>query len=525
MPLSLMGQCAGGRPLPLIRADCRVVISDCRLRDDHKSRLTVISIPNLPNIYVPATHALCKCNLLVGLHNRVLGSIIQVDPGMFRAMQRTGRLIATLAGRAIPWPVDRMPYMYTGAKARRYQDAYRRFISYGQRRNFAQVTAFVKAERLDPSAKVWPYPRIIQFRSPEYCVEISQYMKPVEHSIYSLEGDGYFLPEGRLIGKGLNSWDRGGYIEQYFVKGTAVIQLDLSQFDKYYSKRHLQLEQSVYLKMLWNARFKALLHKQLVNYGQSFHNVSYVCAGNRMSGDMNTAVGACLMMLIVTVTVLRELSVPMDVVHLLIDGDDTLVFLPEDIARRIRVLLIEGFARCGFVLKVDGYATTIEDIKWCQTRPVYTPTGYRCVRDYRKVLSQALSGFKYVDNEKSRKRLAAAVGSCEYVCGRGIPILQEYALAILRNAAGARPIDFDEIDDRYYHMRYEDKSVLRLPPQPISVETRLSFARAFGVEPLMQVHYEAYLSHWSFSFCGLELEGPLLDSDWHSCLLSRPCGS
>jgi len=440
-------------------------------------------------------------------------------------MRSVARVISLLAGVVSPWPLERMPFSYTGAKGVRYQTAYYNLLDTGQRSSYAQVTAFVKAERLDPNAKVWPFPRIIQFRSAEYCVEIAQYIKPVEHAIYELCGDGVLLPQGRLIGKGLNSWDRGRLISEYFVSGTGVIQLDLSQFDRYYSTKHLLLEQFVYLRMLRNARFKVLLRKQLVNIGKSFNGVRYRCSGNRMSGDMNTACGACLMMLIVTVTVLRYLRVSMSDVHLLIDGDDTLVFLPLDAARRLAQPMVTAFAEAGFVLKVDGVADSIEAIRWCQCRPVWTPDGYRCVRDYRKVLSQALAGFKYVDSVKARRKLVAAVSLCEYVCGRGIPVLQEYAIALRRNVGDAVPLVFDEIDDRYYHLRFEDVSVVSLPPAFIDVATRSSFARAFGLEPLDQVSYEQILAKWSFTCDGIESGGPLLDGDWLPRLPYWPCDS
>lgn len=105
--------------------------------------------------------------------------------------------------------------------------------------------------------------------------------------------------------------------------------------------------------------------------------VKYSVQGTRASGDMNTSSGNCFTM----VGMIHAYCVSHGLKYRLANnGDDcVLIIEKEDLPRTQN--LVNWFAGMGFTMESEGSVSEFEHIKFCQTQPVWTPSGYVMVRD------------------------------------------------------------------------------------------------------------------------------------------------
>jgi hypothetical protein len=213
-----------------------------------------------------------------------------------------------------------------------------------------------------------------------------------------------------------------------------------------------------------------------------------------MSGDPNTALGNCVIMYLILVRALRESGVTD--ADLLIDGDDSLIFL--SLAEFTRLgpecePILNAIRECGMDPRVEGVASVLEEVEWCQCRYVAT-TPPRFVRNPRKVMSTIMSSVKMLYGNRVDLGHTIAIG--ELMLNRGVPVLQEFALALLRHAPKGKIVD-DSSDYGYFYKVKLLKDVAKAVP--VTFEARMSFAAAFGVDVPTQVCLEYYLQRWEFS--------------------------
>jgi len=420
---------------------------------------------------------------------------------------------------------------YTGAKATKYFNA-AKFVS----EHAANLTAvhariqlFIKAENTNPCAKMNPPPRAIQFRDIRFGVVLAAYLKPLEHAFYRMRGGrGRYarqVPWSRPIGKGHSSTGRARMLREKLagVKDACVISLDAKQFDKHVSLALLQIEHAFYRWVNHDPDFAHLLQLQLTNRGSSREGVSYKVVGKRMSGDMNTALGNCLLMVLMVTTAMEG-----HVYDILDDGDDCLVILPRaDLAWALNHLPA-AFLTYGFELKVEGFWGTegpgwsMAQVEWCQSNPIEITTNeWRFVRNPIKVLSTALQGSKYFTSIGARAKLINTIGLAELMLNNGVPVLQEYGLALMRNSGTKAILKIQETDDLWYRITRElgernMKQLARVDPSPPTWEARESFEIAFGISPTDQLVWEELLRNWSFTFNTTTEVGPApRDCKWH----------
>jgi len=403
--------------------------------------------------------------------------------------------------------------MYSGGKRDRYVTATDRVLANGITPKSARVKMFVKFEKLSP-AKVNPDPRAIQFRDAKYCVAVARFLKPCEHPLYQVRGDGRYFPASRFIGKGLSQVDRAKLLVKKMRNFSApcVVSLDASRFDQHVSRELLQVEHSVYLGMCPDPEFRELLTWQLNNQGVTSRGIRYHTRGKRMSGDMNTALGNCVLMTLMVSAFMSGKKYDM-----LDDGDDCLLIIEEEELEWVEANAYSAFLDFGMEIKVENISTTIEGVEWCQSHPIqFTPGEYKFVRHPRKVLSTAMGGVKYVDSDKARRKLLNTIGMAEMVLNLGVPVLQSFAQAMMRNANTLDAIELQECDPMYYRVVHElkhmdMKQLRRLNPQPINDTARESFTRAFGITAEEQMEMEQFFDRWNFPISGAEPLGPDYD--------------
>jgi hypothetical protein len=406
--------------------------------------------------------------------------------------------------------------MFKGRRRARYEEAASSLDDKPLIRSDANVKAFIKAEKTNPGAKVNPDPRMIQACNARYNLELGRYLKAFEHDLYKLRG-----PTGlRAIAKGLNQRERASLLLRKLAqfRSPVVFSLDASRWDQHVSEQILQIEHAFYLKVLYDPWFAKLLSWQLVNRCFTSNGVRWLVRGNRMSGHMNTALGNCLLMVLMITAAMKSLRIKKW--DLLDDGDDCLLIIESQDEALVQANIKQIFLEFGQELKLENRATDPRDVIFCQTRMTIVDGVPLMLRDWRKVLSQACCGNQRWLIPKLVRSMFHAVGSCELALGVGVPILQEFALACLRNGDGTMPTGFADDEPIYQRMHREMRAfgfkgeLSDVKARPVSSESRLEFERTWGVSIQDQLDIEEILRGWQVEEVSAKAVHHELDAKW-----------
>lgn len=468
-----------GTPLKPLRPGSSIKIPP---EPEHRQRRYCIYYqPNMDVVRKVYVHNNCRCNEIIALRNRVLFACDYPTPEALSGCRLIARQIADWLPRKERSDGDWID-AYSGRKKRKYLEAEASLAVQPISRSDSYISAFIKAEKIFELKD----PRLIQARSARYNYELANYLKPIEHELYNIKGSGrlrHFLPPGRLIAKGLNMERRARLIHQKFdrIPDCVVVSLDASRFDAHVTNM-LTVEHLIY-KRYWRCpRLQRLLDWQINNRGRTSTGVRYKIKYSRMSGDMNTALGNCLISIIVLANIMRQLRVKPHSWDMLCDGDDVLLFIPKGKAH-ILAMLPSLYLEHGFPIKVENIATTPERVRFCQGYPITTLHGPKMVSDPTRTLSRSLVGVKHWDEQKYVPHYLALIGYCELALNIGVPILQEFALTTLswgdrlpkRVLTSGRTIKA---------LREERAHPVR--PSYITPEARFTFWEATGIDPTEQ---------------------------------------
>ncbi len=195
-----------------------------------------------------------------------------------------------------------------------------------------------------------------------------------------------------------------------------------------------------------------------------------------------------------------------------INGDDTIPLVEHEHYEVIMALIVPFFALFGIDLRIEGPpAHEMEDIEWCQAKPVLMGDRYRFVRNPRKVLSTLTSGPKFwlwdVPTEPSLftakqlrylKDRLYTVAVCEKSCSIGVPVLQAYCNVLIK-LGNEHQMSNDELKSvpSYYRMLAEGGLNWRQDVR-ITREARASFAKAFGISIEEQLWLENHFEKMTF---------------------------
>lgn len=344
-------------------------------------------------------------------------------------------------------PVEEWTSNYTGLKKQRYLNAAQSLATIPLSRRDNYITAFVKSEKVQDGAKD---PRVIQFRSPRYSCAIAGYLKGMEHSLYSLRGDGKFLPRGKLIAKGCTPLSRGHHIRKAWesMRNPVQLALDCSRFDAHVTTDTLRVEHAVYEQVIKDPYFTQIIRWQAINNGRAYDRATgqyfaYKAHGKRMSGDMNTALGNCVLMLLFLVDAMRQLKVPVSKYRIFDDGDDCALFVEEEYAQTVVANITEVFRQYGQELKVDAVERVFERVTLCGCRPILTDQGWMMLLDPKRLLGK----MSCVRAGGANPKHYFAIGECTAYTYPGIPIVEDCARFLMRTGKpGARPTNAYEYD-------------------------------------------------------------------------------
>lgn len=386
---------------------------------------------------------------------------------------------------------------YSSRKRRIYEAAARVYSKHGVQPRDANYRAFVKFEKIleVPGERV--VPRLINPRSAVYNVGLGRYLRPLEHRIYRRiarlfeETNDTATP---IIAKGFNAEQSAAIIWEKFESfdDPVVIGLDASRFDQHVNSEMLKWEHSVYQKFYpGESELAEILKMQLHNKGTAITpqgTVRFTVEGTRGTGDMNTALGNCLISAAILWTYARSIGVRVDA---FINGDDVIVFIERQFSHLFQKGLSEYYMKLGFRMKIEPAVSRMEEIEFCQTHPVHDGLRWIMVRNFPDCLSKDSTIIHHVFAGNGWKDYLASVGECGLSLCAGLPVLEEYYRKL--RSLGEAKDQYKEFITTGFQAMSRD-----LHRQcGITESARESFARAFGVDPQHQRVLEKQISEWS----------------------------
>jgi len=343
--------------------------------------------------------------------------------------------------------------------------------------------AFVKCEKIN-AKKGDPAPRIIQPRSVRYNIEVGRYLSVIEHDVYMAIDD---LWGGTTVMKGYNAEQIGSHIAQAWgeFNDPVALGLDASRFDQHVSAEALQFEHKLYDMVFDSGELRWLLSFQVDNKGVAHADDAtfvYRKRGSRMSGDMNTALGNIILMCLMVKRFVIEKGVRARLIN---NGDDcTLIFERRELDA-VLLGLHDWFLNYGFNIIQEPVVDVIEKIEFCQMHPVYVNGQYRMVRNVVPSLTKDCISLRSRTLVELQQWMWC-VGKCGMSIASGIPIQQEYYAMFVRS--GVKGKRLDQVAGRcgLTHFSFG----MQANYLSVSDETRLSFWKAFGIDPCLQIELE-----------------------------------
>jgi hypothetical protein len=344
------------------------------------------------------------------------------------------------------------------------------------------VSTFVKAEKVNFSKKPDPAPRVIQPRSPRYNLEVGRYLKPFEHELVAGFGRAWGYD---VVCKGKNADAVAQQLRhnwEAFERPVAV-GLDAHRFDQHVSRDMLMFEHSIYNSVFRSPELARLLKWQLRNHGYGRIGpflAKYVVDGCRMSGDINTGMGNCLIMSLLVLNYFEEVGLQARLTN---NGDDCVVICD---TRDLHKLdgLDKYFLEFGFSLAREANVYVFEKIEFCQTQPVVVGDHYRMVRNPWTAMSKDCVSLLSWATPEEFNVWRSAIGVCGGELTTGVPVWESFYAAIRGQNRGVGGIEavYDS------GMGYLARGVTAVGQ--VSDASRYSFWLAFGILPDMQIAME-----------------------------------
>lgn len=399
------------------------------------------------------------------------------------------KLLSKYIHPASPLTKEQFLGAYKGRRRTVYEEAFDSLLRKPFRLADSYVNFFVKCEKINFTAKLDPVPRGISPRSPRYHVMLGPYIKRIEKKIYDAIGKVYGAV---TVFKGLNAVQRAKHLLSHWESfdDPVAIGLDASRFDQHVSINALKVEHSIYKKYFPNDKlFSYLISLQCQNkiYANCPDGRAKLdLKGGRMSGDMNTALGNCLLM---SMMVHSYLTPRVTKFRLANDGDDCVVFIERRELSRLNDLS-EYFLSLGFDMKVENPVDIFEKIEFCQSQPVWTPEGYVMVRKVFESIAKDSVSIKPLDNPKIFRRWMKAVGEGGLALTGGIPLMQDIYMKYYQFGGDAKPLANDPtMETGMARLAVGmNRKYSRIHPL-----TRVSFWKAFGTPVAVQLCLEAQI--------------------------------
>lgn len=424
----------------------------------------------------------CQINEMIAICERHVKPTPVVTFDMFRiyccAYRRFGEMWK--AKPTIPHSQERVLLESPQSRRSRIRLAYDSINRNGFPWYAERVNSFVKWEKFEDAVDdplELKSPRLIQYRSYEYCYELARYMRPLEHRVFGCVKGQRVPYYKRWFIKGMNSWQVAANILYKYGKyaNPVIILLDHSKYDA-----HLNIE----LRMAFHRWVKRnypndswlayLLHCQLRNKCKSRNGISYSVEGTMFSGEYNTSFEDSVTNLALMMEFMSGIDYEIGV-----NGDDSYIILEANDLSRVD---FDFWQRVGLSTKYE-VVWDIADIEFCQCKPVRVGGTYRMVRNPMRVLARTGYTCKTMTSSLGYKTLLGSIALGELHCNSGVPVLEAWARLLLRSAEGRVS---QALYQEYMSFRPHEFAM----DIPITQEARVDFEISFGIRVEQQLELE-----------------------------------
>lgn len=214
-----------------------------------------------------------------------------------------------------------------------------------------------------------------------------------------------------------------------------------------------------------------------------------------MSGDMNTALGNCLLMTSLVYGYCKHIGVTK--FRLMNDGDDCVLFIERKDYKKTDNLQ-EWFLRFGFSMKREEPVYVFEEIEFCQSQPVFiSENNPVMIRKPAISIPKDCLSIIPLSTEKLAKRWCRAVAECGISLTSGMPVVQHFYQCFESQTRDVVALKGDPTQDT--GMSRMAKGMYGKFKEPTSY-ARFSFWKAFGICPDKQRAIERYYRNLQLKF-------------------------
>ncbi len=478
----------------------------------------LVGIPPIPRRFIAMTG--CFKGARIGVHASCLSNIYRgIMERVFYVKDEFGRFVPTpqpfsgfhfpkfvqhivrKCGVINPYSHDQFVGCYVARKRAAYEVAAQEVKKGNLLRRHAFIQAFGKVEKIDFGAKPDAVQRVVSPRDKRYNISVGLFIKAMEHPIYGAIDD---LFGGPTVMKCLNYQQRASAIVSKWRRfGTPIaIRADAKRFDQHVSEQALKFEHSVYLKLCpTNSRteLSQLLRWQQTNIGYvrtKQGTIKYKVNAKRASGDMNTGLGNVLIMCALLYEYKTKLGLQFELVD---DGDDYVIITDKSEEHIVYSTIQQFFITYGFEMDVAQPVYSLEELVFCQTQPVWDGEDWIMVRTPHMGLMKDTSSMiveEFVRNGQvvSQPNILRTIGKGGLSLCRGIPIYDALYTRFVE-LGGDRDCNDPRLMSGF--MIHAQRMGHIRSGKTVTEHGRISFYRAFGIEPAMQVLLEERISKWN----------------------------
>lgn len=422
-------------------------------------------------------------------------------PGVFdRVLSQTRSLLLERLPSTAPISHQAFVDRYRGRKKALYQNALEdmRTGRYTLKED-ASVKVFVKYEKTDRTTKRDPVPRVISPRNPRFNIRVGRYLSHLEKKMFKSLGK-LFHDDHPTVIKGMNASESAKALEDKWnlFRQPVAVGLDASRFDQHVSKDALQWEHDIYLNCFKERKHKRrlaeLLSHQIVNRCSGTvpdGEIKYTVEGTRMSGDMNTSLGNCVLMCSMMKAYFLHKNVSAQLAN---NGDDCVVFLEKEDLPHFMLGLTSWFFELGFNMTVEAPVFFFEELEFCQTKPVYDGSSWIMCRKPHTAITKDSVMLAPWDTPSVFRGWLDAVGTGGIALTGGLPVFQSFYNSYIRSGK-KRAIPGELLPWSFTNLCRGMKRT----PGVVRPEARCSFYEAFGITPCEQLALEAYYDRFYVS--------------------------
>lgn len=420
--------------------------------------------------------------------------------GAFDRLLAFRAAVAKAVGPAVPLSVTQVVDLYRGDRRHKmYLRAAESLLVEDLQPRDAWVSAFVKAEKLNLDKKPDPAPRIISPRSPRYNLRIGQYLKHVEKRVFEgirLVYQAKWGCRGPIVCKGLTALGLGRVMRSKWegFSDPVAVGLDASRFDQHVSEQALKWEHGLYLALYRGEPRRdlaRLLAMQVVNYGVAklrSGRVKFKVRGGRMSGDINTSLGNCVIMTGLVYRYAEEKGIRIDLAN---NGDDCVIIMERRDLQAFQQGLDQWFLTYGFSMKVEQPVYHFSQIEFCQTKPIRVAEGWTMCRTLAG-LSKDVYTILPINVGKMAYGWASAISDSGLAIASGVPVFGALYAKLAKLGKGIKLGTHPAMIGG--GLWYMAQGMTR-GNNEVSDQTRVDFWDAFGMPPYIQRLLEEHIEH------------------------------